>query len=163
MLQYNAPCFKGTPSGAAGLEAIELENFAVQRDEDQRFSGLMVSDDELPSPVLKVFFDPDEYKIWLLPEVRGKIYFATTDVVPLDVLDTLGKTTGPIRLYVTTLTGSLASKGDTLETAHPNKDLLKQKGISFGMPARSGRCAPHASVASHAAGTRAAAMPRPAA
>lgn len=99
MLQYNVPCSKGAPPLVAELETLELESFAVLRGEDSTPTGILISDDELPSPVIKLFFDPQGYKIWILPDVPGHAYFISTDVVPLDVLDFLSKTTKPVSVY----------------------------------------------------------------
>jgi hypothetical protein len=62
----------------------------------------MVSDDEVASPVVKVYFDPMGHKLWLRPETGAAIYFVPTDVIASDAMVALGQLSrqkNPVAIY----------------------------------------------------------------
>lgn len=109
MLEYHLPCLAGAPRQLESLQTVELACFAVIRDDEKRVTGFAISDQEISTPVLALFNDREQHKIWLRPEDPSLIYFIPTDMVPLDALDALSlanRTEKPVSVYSLAVDGT---------------------------------------------------------
>lgn len=86
MIEYHTPCFSGSPSDLGSLPEIELTNFAVMRNSEQRVVGVAFSADEIQCPVVGIRTDDQNLKVWIEVEGAAAVWFIPSDHVPLDAL-----------------------------------------------------------------------------